>query len=149
MPVTNLSCVDKLVEIGLNKYEALAYLALLEENNAAAIDIANRSGVPKQRIYDVLDNLQTKGLCSVQEGRPRFYIAYPPQQALPALLNYRKRRQATENERQARLIQELIPSLGTVTNGENGKHMSLEDGELSLPAQEVDHVDAYRDIGGF
>ncbi len=140
MPLTNLSCVDKLVDIGLNKYEALAYLALLEENNAAAIDIASHSGVPKQRIYDVLDNLQNKGLCAIREGRPRCYTAYQPQQALPALLDYQKQQQAAQNEYYDHLIQELISSLNTASTGENG--------ESATALQNNDNVDLYRDIGG-
>mgnify|MGYP003336008963 CR=1 FL=1 len=148
MPITNLTCVDKLVEIGLNKYEALAYLALLEENKATAMDIAHHSGVPRQRIYDVLDNLQTKGLCAIQEGRPRLYIAYRPQPALRALLNYHKQQQAIEIERQARLIQALIPALNTATNGKNAEPPPKNDRHL-FSAPQGDNGDAFRDIGGF
>lgn len=149
MTITNLPCVDKLVEVGLNKYEALAYLALLQENSTTAMDIAYRSGVPRQRIYDILDNLQTKGLCAVQEGRPRLYTAYQPEPALRALLNYRKQQQAIEIERQNRLIQELIPALNTATTGENGESSSPANGKNLLSAPESDDGDAFRDIGGF
>ena len=141
MSIAHLPCVDKLVAIGLNKYEALAYLALLEKNNVAALDIAGRSGIPKQRIYDVLDNLQTKGLCSVREGRPRCYMAHRPQQALPAVLDYRKRQQALENERQAHLIEELIPALDVALYDENG--------ELSSVTYDDVNGVTHRDIGGF
>lgn len=140
MSIINPSCADKLVAIGLSKYEALAYLALLEKNDTTALDIAERSGIPKQRIYDVLNNLQTKGLCLVQEGRPRCYIAHQPQQALTAVFNYRRQQQAAENDRQARLIEELIPILDARLNGERG----------GPPAQvqNANDVNAYRDIGG-
>ncbi len=142
MTITNQFYVDKLVAVGLNKYEALAYLALLEKNSVAAIDVANRSGIPKQRIYDVLDNLRAKGICSVSEGRPRCYTVYYPQQALTALLNYRKQQQAAENERQTRLISELILTLNTISNGENGESSPLAHNDDNV-------VDTYRDIGGF
>ncbi len=141
MSMIQLPCVDKLVDVGLNRYEALAYLALLEENKATAIDVAHRSGVPKQRIYDVLDNLQAKGLCSIEEGRPRCYTAFQPHQALPALLAYRKQQQTAENERQSHLIAELIPVLAVAFNGKNG--------EESAPVPENNNGDLYRDIGGF
>lgn len=140
MPVAELSRIDKLVSAGLSKYEALAYLALLEKNNTAALDIADRSGIPRQRIYDILNRLQAKGLCSAREGRPRRYAALQPEQALTAMLNYRKRQQAAENERQARLIKELIPSLNVVINREIGEPSSL--------FQNDENVNAHHDIGG-
>ncbi len=150
MSIVNFSYVDKLVAIGLNKYEALAYLALLEKNNVTAIDVANRSGIPKQRIYDVLDNLRTKGVCTAREGRPRCYIARQPQQSLTAVLAYRKQQQAVENERQARFIEELIPSLNMAINGGNGESASPshDDDQHDDDHHDDDHIDAHRDIGG-
>ncbi|MFQ5575686.1 MAG: TrmB family transcriptional regulator [Anaerolineae bacterium] len=121
MDIETLPCLEKLSAIGLSKYEALAYLALLKKNHTPALNIADRAGIPRQRIYDVLNNLQTKGLCFAQAGRPRSYGAYPPKRALTASLNYRKQQQAAENERQARLIEEVIPVLNTVYHAQNSQ----------------------------
>ncbi|MFQ5614828.1 MAG: TrmB family transcriptional regulator [Anaerolineae bacterium] len=141
MSLIEPDCVDRLVAIGLSKYEALAYLALLEENNTTALNVSDRAGIPRQRIYDVLGSLQTKGACTVREGRPRCYAARRPQQALAAILDYRRQQQARENERQARLIQELIPVLNTRLNG--------DDGTLPSKPAETGQVKVRRDIGGF
>lgn len=143
MSIITLPCIDKLMAIGLSKYEALAYLALLKNNNATALEIVDRSTIPRQRIYDTLNSLQVKGLCSVKEGRPRYYIAHQPEQALEAMLNYRKQQQAAENERQVQLIQELISSLNEIMpNGSNNEIPAS-------PSQSDDDADTYRHIGGF
>lgn len=46
---------------GLTQYQAAAYLSLLELGAAPAADIAEKSGVPGPRIYDVLRDLETRG----------------------------------------------------------------------------------------
>lgn len=45
---------------GVTQYEADAYIALLERGTAPAVEIAEASGVPQARIYDVLRNLAEK-----------------------------------------------------------------------------------------
>lgn len=54
---------------GVTQYEADAYIAVLERGSAAATEIADASGVPQARIYDVLRNLADKGYVETyQEG---------------------------------------------------------------------------------
>ncbi len=140
MSDSELTCIETLVTVGLNKYEAQAYIALLKKNKATATEVAQRAGIPKQRIYDVLDNLQLKGLCGTHNGRPRNYIAFQPRQALQALHTYRKQQQAAENARHTKLINELVPSLNQMANGENG--------EIQSQGEDTSRADAFRDIGG-
>lgn len=111
---------ERLTAIGLSKYEACAYLALLGHDDATAVEIADRASVPRQRIYDVLNSLRDKGLIVIRDGRPVRHSAHPPAIALPAMLEVRLRLQARENERIARLVQELIPELETAGNGSSG-----------------------------
>jgi cob(I)alamin adenosyltransferase len=129
----NLTDIDKLIATGLTKYETLAYLALLDKNCTTALDISERACIPKQRIYDTLDSLQTKGLCTIREERPRCYIAHQPAEALMALFSYKKRQQAIENRRQFQLIQEMICTLTTLLDEESSKSPALfqsnDDGE--------------------
>jgi len=49
---------DGLREAGLSQYEADAYLAVLERGTAPAVKIAEQTGIPKSRIYDVLEDLE-------------------------------------------------------------------------------------------
>ena len=111
---------ERLIALGLGKYEACAYLALLGHDDSTAVEVADRAGVPRQRIYDVLAVLRDKGLVVIREGRPARYSARSPAIALPAMIETRKRAQALENERLAQLVQELVPDLEAAGNGSNG-----------------------------
>lgn len=107
--------------IGLSKYEASAYLALLGHDDSTAVEIADRAGVPRQRIYDVLVSLRDKGLIVIRDGRPARHSVRPPSIALPAMLEARLRAQTLNNERIAALIQQLVPDLEAAGDG-NGKN---------------------------
>lgn len=49
-----------LKEIGLSKYEACAYMCLLQQGVSTAQEIANGANVPQPRVYDTLDELSGK-----------------------------------------------------------------------------------------
>lgn len=111
---------ERFTAIGLSKYEACAYLALLGRDDSTAVEIADRASVPRQRIYDVLGSLRDKGLITIRDGRPARHSAHPPSVALPAMFEARLRAQAQDNERIAALIQQLVPDLERAGDG-NGK----------------------------
>ncbi len=117
--------VQRLVEVGFSKYEALAYFALLGHEESTPVEVADRAGIPRQRVYDVLASLQDKKMISIREGRPVRHTARPPALALPGMLTARKREQAAENARLERLIQELVPNLEQCA-GSNGSGSLLE-----------------------
>jgi sugar-specific transcriptional regulator TrmB len=73
---------DLLQRVGLNKYEAEAYAALLQYGPLTGYELGKRSGVPLSRSYEVLERLTTKGLALVQPGDPPRYVAEAPQQFL-------------------------------------------------------------------
>ena len=54
--------VHGLVELGLTRYEAKAYLTLIQRESYAASEFAIEAGIPRQRIYDVLNSLVSRGL---------------------------------------------------------------------------------------
>jgi len=110
-------CVEKLATLDLSRYEAAVYVSLLQQGEATVLELADLSGVPRQRVYDVLDSLGGKGLCRRKGERPRRYAVIDPETALPSLLERRVRQQKVENERYARLIEELVVELRTVRPG--------------------------------
>ncbi|MEB3760091.1 MAG: hypothetical protein GSR72_03895 [Desulfurococcales archaeon] len=65
--------------LGLNTYEAKAYLAILKLGSASPLRISTVSGVPRGRIYDVLKSLELKGLV-YRSGED--YHAVRPKEAL-------------------------------------------------------------------
>lgn len=56
-----------LEEAGFSPYQADAYVALLELGSATATDLADESGVPDPRIYDVLRDLEKAGYVETYE----------------------------------------------------------------------------------
>lgn len=69
--------------LGLTGYEASAYVALTRRGRATGAEVARIAGLPRQRIYDVLDGLVGRGLAAVEPGR---YTALSPEDAVGALL---------------------------------------------------------------
>ena len=60
--------LDKLQKFGLNLYEAKAYASLLKIGTANAYKISKESGIPRARIYDVLESITKLGLAMVEES---------------------------------------------------------------------------------
>lgn len=74
-----------LQQVGLNKYEAEAYVALLFHGSLTGYELGKRSGVPLSRSYEILEHLSMQGLALVQPGEPVRYRAEEPQQLLARL----------------------------------------------------------------
>lgn len=62
----------------LNIYETKVWLALLSRGIASAGEIAELSGVPRSRTYDVLESLEKEGFAIAKLGKPVKYIAVKP-----------------------------------------------------------------------
>jgi len=62
----------------LNIYETKVWLALLRKGIASAGEIAELSGVPRSRTYDVLEGLEKQGFAIMKLGKPVKYIAVKP-----------------------------------------------------------------------
>jgi len=72
------SVVDKLLQLGLTEYEAKTYTALLNTHLNTATQASQKSGVPRTRIYQVLESLQRKGWVRVYSGVPLLFKAVEP-----------------------------------------------------------------------
>jgi len=78
--------VASLMRLGLTRYEALAYIALVQLGSGTVADIHRLSGVPTTKLYEVLSKLEAKGWVEVLRERPLKFRARPPEETLePAL----------------------------------------------------------------
>jgi len=70
---------DLMMQAGFTKAEADVYICLLENGPLKASVIANKTGLYRPYVYDNLDNLMQKGLCSniLIEGKKHFKAAKP------------------------------------------------------------------------
>ncbi|MFC6953511.1 TrmB family transcriptional regulator [Halorubellus litoreus] len=73
-------------ELGLSSYEEEVYRTLLVTGAVTATDLANASGVPRGRIYDVLNGLESRQLVRTQSTDPTRYAAVQPETAVDRLL---------------------------------------------------------------
>jgi len=62
----------------LNIYEVKIWTALLSRGLATAGELADISGVPRSRSYDVLESLEKRGFVIIKLGKPIKYIAVQP-----------------------------------------------------------------------
>ncbi|MCW3996457.1 MAG: hypothetical protein NWE98_09980 [Candidatus Bathyarchaeota archaeon] len=74
----NNSVIELLQKLGLTEYEAKAYLALLNTHVSTATWASEKSGVPRTRIYSVLEALRGKGWVKVYSGVPLLIKAIQP-----------------------------------------------------------------------
>jgi sugar-specific transcriptional regulator TrmB len=111
MPMNNIPLETQLTGLGLNRYEAAVYVSLLGRNQFTATEIATYAGVPRQRVYDVLESLAAKGLCVERPGkRKRTYSAVDPSVALPTLLAAYREQQALENQHRLEVLNVILPT---------------------------------------
>lgn len=66
----------------LNIYETKVWIALLTKGIASAGEVAQISGVPRSRTYDVLESLEKRGFAIIKIGKPVKYIAVKPTEVL-------------------------------------------------------------------
>ena len=74
--------VTVLKGIGLTLYESKSYVTLTSLISATATEIAEKSDIPRSKIYDVLNGLSEKNFIEVEDGRPQIYRVKSPVEVL-------------------------------------------------------------------
>ncbi|GAB4328170.1 MAG: TrmB family transcriptional regulator [Calditrichia bacterium] len=75
----------KMSDLGFTKYEAKAYVTLLQNYPATRYELSKNSGVPRSAIYDVIRRLESYGAVSPISTTPEKYVPLPPEQFLKML----------------------------------------------------------------
>ena len=99
--------VERLVRLGLTLYEARAYVALVRRDASTPAEVARLAGVPRPRIYDVLESLVGKGLAADRPGRTAKYVATPPERVAAQLMLVHQERVAALDDDARELVDEL------------------------------------------
>ena len=74
--------ISVLKGLGLTMYEAQAYLTLTSLISSTASEVAEKSGIPRSKIYDVMKGLIKKNFIDVEDGRPLTYNVKSPVEVL-------------------------------------------------------------------
>jgi len=101
--------IQRLQEHGLTEYEARAYLALLELENSEASPIADLARVPRTKIYQALDGLESKKLLVVIPDRPKRYQVSPITSYIDSLEQGYRTRAETLCTAKGELTEEFAP----------------------------------------
>jgi len=96
-------------ELGFSKKETDVYTALLRLQLANAHQIAKAAGVRRTTVYDILEDLTTRGLATKSiQGKRQTYLAEPPQRLIEI------------NQKQQAVLADIMPSLSALPSA--GKH---------------------------
>ncbi len=112
----------RLQQLGLNAYEARAYLVLIGHPRFKALELANRAGVPRQKIYEVLDSLMDKGFAHMVQEKTKLFSAVDPGIAIPHFLARRRESLERELTEQSRLAAGIVDDLNAAySEGQQGR----------------------------
>jgi len=81
--------IKSLINLGWSEYESKIYAAVIEQNRSTAAQIAKKSHVPPNRVYQILDRLGEKGIIKKiqSKGGPAIYEFIHPEEVLKRDLN--------------------------------------------------------------
>jgi len=143
------SITESLKSLGLTKYEALVYVALLRASGATATELHELSGVPRASVYPVLERLAQKHLVSVSNTSPKRFNPVKPEEAIDHLMHSIESDAArakkvlsqihSQTSRPPRGDQELIWSI------HNDEHIRARLLELLQGAEKSIHIIFYLD----
>lgn len=68
----------ELKKFGLTHYESKCYLSLLGQSSLTAVEVARSAGVPRAKVYEILEGLVNKALCRSFPDKVNRYSAVNP-----------------------------------------------------------------------
>src|SRR6185369_12406710 len=96
--------------IGLSDKEASVYLALVQVDNAAVLDLSKKTKLKRPTVYVILESLAKKGLVSeTTVGKKTHYQAEPPER-LETFVD----RQKLILEENSKRLKDIIPEIKSI-----------------------------------
>ena len=111
----NYELAGSLEEFGLSKYEARAYITLIEKGTLGASEIAYYSNLPRTKIYNTLKKLEKKRLSIISSQKPLIASPVPPEEAFLEIMSL--------HEKRLKNMKKIITSLKAVE--EQGKDRNI------------------------
>ena len=89
-----------LIRAKLSKYYTNTFLSLQNSSNLTARELSLSSTVPIGRIYEVLDELESKKMIQINDTRSKTYFSIPLNRSINNLISY----QTKEDERRSNFL---------------------------------------------
>lgn len=102
---------DELVDLGITRNEARAYLALLGRGRSTAAEVAEAAGIPRPKVYEALHALERRGFARSAGARVRTFEPVDSDLALHEWVERRDQERRQEAERERRLAGRLAAAL--------------------------------------
>ena len=128
--------IEILRELGLKEYEARSFVALTRVPQGSAKEISEIAAVPRTRVYDAVDQLQSYGLVDVQHSTPQRFRAIPVEEAIALL-----RREFDERFDSLRESLETVEPVGEESL-EGGANVWTTDGEEAITSRAIGFIDS-------
>lgn len=140
--------VAGLVDLGLTRYEARAYLALIGRQDATPAEIARSTPIPRQRVYDVLASLAERGVVVHVPGQTLRYRAQPPDRVAERLIAIRRRELDRVADTATVIAGELLPQYRSgLAHAEHTDYVEvLRDAEHAVQRVEQLWAEARREV---
>lgn len=135
--------VEQLQLIGLTQYESDVYITLLSRPTFTASQVATQSGVPRQRVYDVLERLCARGLATeLLDRNVRTFAGVEPDIALSSWLDHERREMEESLSQRTAHVQDLLPDLAqrftAARDVETPTNMIEQFGDIKLLSRRVE-----------
>ena len=119
--MTDVDPTGTLDRLGLTEYEERTLTELFTLGRTTAPTLAESTGVPKARIYGVLDALADRGFVKVIPERPKRYQPRPPEAILERAVENRRQDyegfRAALDERRGAFLEEFEPRYERASEG--------------------------------
>jgi len=128
-------------QLDLTPYESRAYVSLLMHGPMSPSEIAQKTGIPRPRAYDVLRSLVEKGLLVEQSGKPAIYGTVEPAQGLKNLLitiETETSRQLEEKRKAAQTLTKLLSQMY-----ERSKRLKMERSKVWFTQRDTAFISIY------
>ena len=128
-------------QLDLTPYESRAYVSLIMHGPMSPSELAQKTGVPRPRTYDVLRSLMEKGLLMEQSGKPPIYSAVDPEQGIKNLLINIETKASRQLEEKKRAVQTLTTLLSRMY--EKSKRIKMERSKVWFTQRDTAFISIY------
>jgi sugar-specific transcriptional regulator TrmB len=122
---------DLLDWLDLSEYGRTALAQLFRAGRTTAPDLAETTGIPKARIYSVLDDLADRGFVKVIPGRPKQYQPKAPETVLDRATENRRQKFESFHREVESIREEFVGTFGPLYEAAE---------EKTTPTEELFHV---------
>ncbi len=128
---------DLLIELGLSKYEAKAYVTLLSLGEANARELSEKARIPRTKIYEVLEKLERRGFVEKQPSSPVIFRALDPNKTVGLMWKslIEKSQKCLETLEKIKVEKSTQPSFVWMIKGRSGVEIKFR--EISERANEL------------